>query len=84
MQCASSSMSTGRRRIEGFSSLTRAMSSMRRTGQPCSGLSGMSGPVARSLLLTATATGPLWWTLLSQQLCPKIGRASGTIAERAM
>ena len=42
----------------GFSSLTRTMHSMRRTGQPCYGLSGTSGPVARSLLLTATATGP--------------------------
>ena len=44
-----------------FSSLTRATRSMRRTRQLCYGLSGTSGPVARSLRLTDTATGPHWW-----------------------
>ena len=41
-----------------FSSLTRGMRSMRRTGQPYYGLSGTSGPVARGLHTTATTTGP--------------------------
>ena len=50
-----------RMRSGGFSSLTRGMRSVRRTGQPCYGLFGMSGPVARSLHLTATATEPRWW-----------------------
>ena len=40
-----------------FLLITRATRSMRRTGQTCSGLSGTSGPVARSLYLTDTATG---------------------------
>ena len=41
----------------GFSSLTRGMRSMRRTGQPCYGLYVMSGPVEHSLPLTATDNG---------------------------
>ena len=61
MQCASSRNITKRSRIGDFSSLTRAMSSMRKIRQPCYGLSGMSGPVVHSLRLTATTTGPRWW-----------------------
>ena len=44
----------------GFFSFTRPTHSIRRTGQPCYGLAGMSGPVARSLRLTATDNGPHW------------------------
>ena len=50
-----------RKRNGGFSSLMRGTISIRRTGQPCFGLSSMSGLVARSLPLTATDTGPPWW-----------------------
>ena len=60
MSCVCFGNSILRRRSGGFSSLTRGMRSMRRTRQPFYGLSGMSGPVARSLSLTSTATEPHW------------------------
>ena len=59
--CICCGSSIHRRRSGGFSSLKRGMRSMRRTGQPCYGLSCMSGPVACSLHLTDTVTGARWW-----------------------
>ena len=61
MQCASYGRNTTNRMTGYFSSLTRTTRSMRRTRQPCYRMSGTSGPVACSLRLTATATGPHWW-----------------------
>ena len=60
MRCASSGKNTKRRRIGYLSSLTRGTRSMRRTGPPCYGLSGISDSVVQSLCLTATYTGPHW------------------------
>ena len=59
MLCNSYGHITPRRRTRGSSSLMCGTSSMRRTGQKCFGLYGMSGPTAHSLPFTYTITGPL-------------------------
>ena len=70
--------STRRKSTGDFSSLTRGMRSMRRTGQPCYGLSGTSGLVACGLHTTATATGPHSWSGP-----PRTGQATSCTARRA-
>ena len=60
MLCASYGNNTTRRRTGFSSSLTRGTPSIRRIGQQCFGLYGMSVPAARSLPSTATITRPLW------------------------
>ena len=47
--------------LEDSSSSMRVTPSMMRTGQQFFGISGIIGPAARSLPLTAAVTGPLWW-----------------------
>ena len=78
MRCASSGSNTKLRRTAYLSSLTRATRSMRRTGQPWYGLSGMIGPVVRSLRLTATTSGPHWWFRTQGK-----GQATSCISRRA-
>ena len=75
MQCASSGRNTHKRNTGGFSSLTRGMRSMRRTGHPRYEMSGTSGLVARSLHSTAADTGPHWW-----YRTPGMGQANPCIA----
>ena len=62
----------------GFLLVDARKAPMRRTGQPCYGLSSTSGPVVRSSPSTATATGPHLWSDT-----PRMGQATSCTARRA-